>query len=50
MGSLFNVYGEEGIERLRRGKDLYGDWEQDAETVNKVELLGDSIRAGLGKA
>jgi hypothetical protein len=50
VGSLYNVYGEKGLGRLRRGKDLYGDWELDAETANKVELLGDSIRAVLGKA
>jgi hypothetical protein len=50
VGSLYNVYGEEGLERLRCGKDLYGDWEKDAETVDKVKRLGDRIKAGLGKA
>ena len=49
VGSLYNVYGEEGLERLRRGKDLYGDWEKDAETGDKVERLGEMLRAGLGK-
>ena len=49
VGSLYNVYGEEGIERLRCGKDLYGDWEQDTETVDKVKRLGENIKAGLGK-
>jgi multimeric flavodoxin WrbA len=49
VGSLFNVYGEEGLDRLRCGKDLYGDWEKDAETVDKVKRLGENIRAGLGK-
>jgi multimeric flavodoxin WrbA len=50
VGSLYNVYGEEGLERLRCGKDLYGDWEKDAETVDKVKRLGEHIKAGFGKA
>lgn len=49
VGSLYNVYGEEGLERLRCGKDLYGDWEQDAGVVGEIRRLGDRLRAELGK-
>ncbi len=49
VGSLYNVYGEDGLERLECGKDLYGDWEQDAEVVIKVGRLGDKFTAELSK-
>jgi len=49
VGSLYNVYGEEGLERLRCGKDLYGDWEQESEVVDRVKHLGERLRVEVGQ-
>jgi multimeric flavodoxin WrbA len=47
VGSLYKVYGEEGLERLRCGKDLYGDWEAAPEVVNQVKKLGIKLKQKL---
>lgn len=49
VGSLYNVYGEEGLERLRCGRTLYGDWEQNAGVVGEIKWLGKRLRMELGK-
>lgn len=48
VGSLYNVYGAEGLERLRCGKDLYGDWEKEPEVVDRVRLLGERLKEEIG--
>ncbi|MBT3283692.1 hypothetical protein HN807_07150 [Candidatus Bathyarchaeota archaeon] len=42
--SLYNVYGEQGLECLRYGKDLNGDCEQFPEVVDRVKHLGERLR------
>jgi hypothetical protein len=43
VGSLLRVYGEEGLERLRLGKNLFKKWEDSPEIVNQVDSLHEKI-------
>ncbi|MCW4048202.1 MAG: flavodoxin family protein [Candidatus Bathyarchaeota archaeon] len=43
VGSLYRVYSEEGLERLRKGENLFEKWEDSASTVKAIEELGDKL-------
>ena len=44
VGSLWNVYGEEGLERLRKGTDLFRRWEDCPEAAARIEELRINLR------
>jgi hypothetical protein len=44
VGSLWNVYGEAGLERLRKGVGLFKRWEDCPEAVAWIEELGNNLR------
>ena len=43
VGSLYRVYGEEGLERLRVGEDLFHRWEDSPKVVEEIERLGQKL-------
>jgi len=43
VGSLWNVYGKEGVERLRKGEDLFRRWEDCPETRRQIDELGKKL-------
>jgi NAD(P)H-dependent FMN reductase len=45
VGSLWNVYGEEGLERLRKGADLFRRWEDYPEAAARIEELRIKLRS-----
>jgi hypothetical protein len=44
VGSLWNVYGEEGLERLRKGADLFRRWEDCPEAAARIGELRIKLR------
>ena len=43
VGSLWRVYGEEGLERLRKGECLFSRWEESPDVVVEIEGLGEKL-------
>jgi hypothetical protein len=43
VGSLWNFYGEKGIDRLRMGKALFKRWEDCMEVASQIEELSATL-------
>jgi NAD(P)H-dependent FMN reductase len=43
VGSLLRVYGDEGLNKLRSGKNLFQRWEDSPKVVNQINALQEKI-------